>query len=118
MDQQHTLFLKDLMDQQVYDNTNMLEQVTDLVRHKMIKQLPEMAWEVLHTFEFGEGEEVIRMLHEYLESANGRNAKFLEQLRKEGVRRHMLSVLNEMGVVLAQTKPIGSSSFLLWEQLH
>ncbi len=53
------------------------------------------------------------MLHEYLESANGRNAKFLEWLRKEGICRHMLSVLNEMGAVLAQTKPIGSSSILL-----
>ncbi len=71
LDQQHTLFLKDLMDQQVYDNTNMLEQVTDLVRCKMLNQLPEMAWEVLHTFEFGEGEEAIRMLHKYLESAHG-----------------------------------------------
>ncbi len=81
LDKQHTLFLKDLTDQQVYNNTNMLEQVTDLVRCKMLKQLPEMAWEVLHIFEFGDGEEAIRMLHEYLESANGRNAKFLEQLR-------------------------------------
>ncbi len=50
MDNQHTLFLKDLSDQHVYDNTCMLEQVTDLVRRKMIKQLPEMAWEVLRTF--------------------------------------------------------------------
>ncbi len=71
MDNQHTLFLKGLSDQHVYNNTSMLEQVTDLVRCKMIKQLPEMAWEVLRTFEFGEGEEVIRMLCEYLELANG-----------------------------------------------
>ncbi len=31
LDRHHTLFLKDLMDQQVYNNTSMLEQVTDLV---------------------------------------------------------------------------------------
>ncbi len=55
---------------------------------------------------------MIRMLREYLELANGRNAKFLEWLRKEGVHRHMLSALNEMGAVLVQTKPIGSSSIL------
>ncbi len=79
----------------------------------MLKQLTEMAWEVLHTFEFGEGEEAIRMLCEYLKSANGRNAKFLGQLRKEGVRRHMLQVLNELGVVMVQVKPIASLSILL-----
>ncbi len=86
LDKQHTLFLKDLMDQQVYNNTNMLEQVTDLVRRKMIKQLPDIAWDMLHTFEFGEGEGAIWMQHEYLKSADGQNAKFLEQLRKEGIR--------------------------------
>ncbi len=91
----------------------MLEQVTDLVHRKMIKQLPDLAWEMLHTFEFSEGEEAIQMLREYLESANGRNAMFLEQLRQEGVCRHMLLVLNELGAVLIQTKPIRSSAVLL-----
>ncbi len=43
MDNQHTLFLKDLSNQQVYTNTILLEQVTDLVCHKMIKQLPQLA---------------------------------------------------------------------------
>ncbi len=47
LDKQHTLFLKDLTDQQVCNNTNMLEQVTDLVRRKMLKQLLEIAWNVL-----------------------------------------------------------------------
>ncbi len=61
----------------MYSNTCMLEQVTELVHRKMIKQLPDLVWEMLRTFEFGEGEEVIWMLHEYLESANGRN-RFLE----------------------------------------
>ncbi len=78
MDNQHTLFLKDLLDQQVYTNTIMLEQVTNLVHHRMIKQLPQLAWDMLHMFKFGDGEEGIRMLRKYLESANGRNAKFLE----------------------------------------
>ncbi len=55
MDNQHTLFLKDVSDQQVYTNTIMLEQVTDLVHQKMVKQLPELAWETLHTFMFGKG---------------------------------------------------------------
>ncbi len=36
MDNQHTLFLKDLSDLQVYTNTILLEEVTDLVRCKMI----------------------------------------------------------------------------------
>ncbi len=57
MDNQHTLFLKDMSDQQVYTDTIMLEQVTDLVHRKMVKQLPELAWETLHMFEFSEGEE-------------------------------------------------------------
>ncbi len=57
------------------------------------------------------------MLHEYLELANGWNARFLEQLRKEGVRRHMLQNLNELGVVLVQPKPITSSSHLLTQTL-
>ncbi len=78
MDNQHTLFLKDLSNLQVYTNTILLEQVTDLVHRKMIKQLPQIAWDTLWLFEFGEGEEAIRMLHKYLESVNGRNAKFLE----------------------------------------
>ncbi len=117
LDKNHTLFLKDLTDQQVYNNTCLLEQVTDLVHRKTTKQLPEVAWEALRQFEFGEGEEVIRMLCEYLESANGRNAGFLEQLRKEGVRRQMLQNLNEMGAVLAQAKPIASSLQLLMHML-
>ncbi len=60
MDNQHTLFLKDLSDQQVYTNTIMLEQVTDSVCCKMIKQLPQLAWDMLHMFEFGDREEGIR----------------------------------------------------------
>ncbi len=60
----------------------MLEQVADLVCRKVTKQLPEVAWEALHKFEFGDGEEAIRMLCEYLESANGWNTRILEQLRK------------------------------------
>ncbi len=57
------------------------------------------------------------MLREYLESANGRKARFLEQLRKESIQRHMLQNLNEMGAVLVQPKPITSSSFLLTKTL-
>ncbi len=66
------------MAQKVYCNTSMLEQVTDLVHRMMIKQLPQIAWDTLRMFEFSDGEEVIQMLQEYLESAIGRNAKFLE----------------------------------------
>ncbi len=47
MDNQHTLFLKNLSNQQVYTNTIMLKQVTDLVHCKMIKQLPQIAWDTL-----------------------------------------------------------------------
>ncbi len=72
---------------------------------------------MLHTFKFGKGEEAIQMLHEYLKSANGWNARFLEQLRKEGVCRHMLQNLNELGAVLVQTKPIASSAILLMKTL-
>ncbi len=113
MDNQHTLFLKDLSDQQVVTNTIMLEQVTNLVWHKMIKQLPQLVWDTLRMFEFGEGEEAIRVLHKHLKSANGRNAKFLERLRQEGVRREELAKLNDMGAVLTQVQPIGNSAILL-----
>ncbi len=41
----------------------------------------------------------------------------IEQLRKEGVRRHMLQNLNEMGAVLVQPKPIASSLHLLTHTL-
>ncbi len=65
------LFLRDLTDQQVYNNTILLEQVADLVHRKATRQLLEVAWETLQKFEFGEGDEAIHMLREYLESANG-----------------------------------------------
>ncbi len=57
------------------------------------------------------------MLREYLESANGRNARFLEQLRQEGIQRQQLQDLNEVGGVLAQAKPIPSSAILLRQTL-
>ncbi len=71
LDKHHTLFLKDLTDQEVYNNVILLEQVTDLVCRKAIRHLPGPVWETLQDFEFGEGEEVVWMLREYLESANG-----------------------------------------------
>ncbi len=98
--------MKDLTDQEVYNHTILLEQVTDLVRRKGIKHLPAPVWAMLRDFEFGKGEDSVWMLCEYLKSANGCNARFLEQLRKEGVQRHMLQNLNELGGVLAQAKPI------------
>ncbi len=113
----HTLFLRDLTDQEVYNQTILLEQVTDLVRRKGIKDLPEIVWATLRDFEFGEGEEAVRMLREYLESANGRNTSFLEQLRQEGIQRHQLQDLNEVGGALPQAKPIPSSAILLRHML-
>ncbi len=71
LDKHHTLFLKDLTDQEVYNHVSWLEQVTELVRRKAIRHLPEPVWEMLWGFEFGEGEEAVRMLREYLELANG-----------------------------------------------
>ncbi|MCP4549438.1 MAG: hypothetical protein GY835_23530, partial [bacterium] len=82
-----------------------------------MKDLPEPVWKTLRDYEFGEGEEAVRMLREYLESAKGRNARFLEQLRQEGKQRQQLQDLNEVGGVLAQAKPIPSSAILLRQTL-
>ncbi len=59
MDNHNTLFLKGLLDLQVYTNIILLEQVADLVRWKMIGQLPKTVWEKLQLFQFGDGEETL-----------------------------------------------------------
>ncbi len=53
------------------------------------------------------------MLRQYLESVNGRNARFLDRLQQEGVRREMLARLNDLGAVMPQTEPIRSAAVLL-----
>ncbi len=64
-------------------------------------------------FQFRDGEEALHLLREYLESANGRNARFLNRLREEAAKRVMLSRLNDLGAVALQTEPIGSAAVLL-----
>ncbi len=56
---------------------------------------------------------MLHLLWEYLESANGRNAKFLNRLRDEGSRHEALNRINELGAVQMQQESIVGAAVLL-----